>query len=182
MTGAPAGVSVVVARTVKPGREADYEAWLVRAIAAAREYPGHLGADVLRPAAGGRLYLLTFRFDSQAHLDAWESSSIRASLVSSVAALCEADVDIRHHTGLETWFTLPGAQPAAPPPRWKMALVTWAVAFPLVQGLTTLLGPVLRELPALLRGALVAALMVTSMTWVLMPRVTKALARWLYPR
>ena len=182
MTGRPEAVSVVVARTVKAGREADYEAWLVRAIAAARAFDGHLGADVLRPAAGGRHYVLVFRFDSPAHLEAWESSATRAALVAEVAPLSESDAQVHRHTGLETWFTLPGAAPMPPPPRWKMALVTWAVAFPLVQGLTLVLGPLLAPLPPVARGAIVAALMVASMTWLVMPQVTRALAFWLYPR
>jgi antibiotic biosynthesis monooxygenase (ABM) superfamily enzyme len=180
VTGLPAATSVVVARTVKPGRELDYERWLARAIGGAREFPGHLGADVLRPAAGGRLYVLIFRFDSRTHLDAWESSPVRAALVAEAALLSEPDVQVHQHSGLETWFTLPGTPPAAPPPRWKMALVTWSVAFPLVQGLTLLLGPWLQPLPPVARGALVAALMVASLTWVIMPRVTRALSRWLY--
>jgi len=171
---------VVVARTVKPDREAQYEDWLVRAIGAARTFQGQLGADVLRPAEGGRLYVLVFRFDSRAHLDAWESSPSRAALVAEAAPLSEPDVQVHHHSGLETWFTLPGAPPAAPPPRWKMALVTRAVAFPLVQGMTAVLGPWLQPLPPLARGAVVAALMVASLTWEVMPRVTRLLARWLY--
>jgi heme-degrading monooxygenase HmoA len=112
---AAAGVSVVVSRTIKPGHEADYEAWLVRAIGAARTFPGHLGADVVRPAAGGRLYVLIFRFDSEAHLDAWETSPARAALVAEVAPLSEPDLQVRRQPGLETWFNPPDAGTPAPP-------------------------------------------------------------------
>jgi antibiotic biosynthesis monooxygenase (ABM) superfamily enzyme len=35
-------------------------------------------------------------------------------------------------TGLETWFTLPGAPGAVPPPPYKMALLTWITIFPLM--------------------------------------------------
>ena len=45
------GVSVLVQRTIKPGCEADYEAWLSKIIGAARRFPGHLGANVVRPPA-----------------------------------------------------------------------------------------------------------------------------------
>ena len=181
MTEGPEAVSVVVARTVKAGHESDYEEWLVRAIGAARGFPGHLGADVLRPPSGGRLYVLVFRYDSQAHLDSWESSQIRSELVVEAASFSESDAQVEHLSGLETWFTLPGSQPLAPPPRWKMALVTWCVAFLLVQLLTLVLGPILGPVHPLARGAIVAGLMVASMTWVVMPRITRLLARWLYP-
>jgi len=32
-------------------------------------------------------------------------------------------------SGLETWFSLPGPRVMAPPPKWKMTLVTWAVVW-----------------------------------------------------
>ena len=182
MTHLPEAVSVVVARTVRPGHEADYESWLVRAIGAARQFPGHLGADVLRPPVGGRLYVLIFRFDSRSHLEDWGSSPARAELVAEAESFSESDPQIHRLSGLETWFTLPGDPPISPPPRWKMALVTWVVAFLLVTILTRLLGPLLEPLHPLLRGAVVAGLMVASMTWLVMPRVTRMLASWLYPR
>jgi hypothetical protein len=35
-------------------------------------------------------------------------------------------------TGLESWFTLPTQPGLPPPPRYKMALVTWVTIFPLI--------------------------------------------------
>ena len=171
-------VTVVVSRTVKPGLEARYEAWLERAIAAARGFEGHLGADVLR--AGGRRYVLLFRFANVEQLAAWETSSVRSELVAEAAPLTD-ETSIARATGLETWFTLPGERTITPPPRWKMAFVSWLVAFPLIQLLQATLGQWLAPLPALLRGALVGAAMIVAMTYVAMPLVTRALARFLRP-
>jgi antibiotic biosynthesis monooxygenase (ABM) superfamily enzyme len=175
-------VSVAVVRTVRAGREADYEAWLRRAIAAAQTFPGHLGADVLRPPPGGRQYLLLFRYGAMEQLLAWEQSDVRRALIAEVDALTEGPAQLTRASGMETWFTLPGGHALVPPPRWKMALVTWIVAFPLIQALTLTLGKVLAPLPALARGALVGAAMVLTMTYLLMPLVTRALAKWLYPK
>jgi antibiotic biosynthesis monooxygenase (ABM) superfamily enzyme len=168
-------VTVVVARTVKKGHEASYEAWLQRTIAAARRFEGHQGADVVR--TGGR-FILLFRFDDLAHLLAWESSLERAALVREVAPITE-DVSVARSTGLETWFTVDGTHAFIPPPRWKMALVSWLVAFPLIQILNATLGPLLGAVPTLLRGAIVGAAMILTMTYVAMPLVTRALARFL---
>ena len=55
-------------------------------------------------------------------------------------------------TGLETWFTLPDRPGAPPPPPYKMALLTW---------MTT-------------------AVTVPLMTWLVTPRVTRALRGWLF--
>lgn len=174
-------VSIAVVRTVRPGREADYEEWLRRAISAARQFPGHLGADVLRPAPGERQYLLLFRFATVEQLLAWEQSEARRALIEEVAPLTEGPTQLTRATGMETWFTLPGGRTLVPPPRWKMALVTWIVAFPLIQALNLTLGRWLAPLPPLARGALTGLAMVVTMTYALMPLVTRTLARWLYP-
>lgn len=34
--------------------------------------------------------------------------------------------------GLETWFTLSPGEAIVPPPRYKMAIVTWIAMFPLI--------------------------------------------------
>jgi uncharacterized protein len=83
-------------------------------------------------------------------------------------------------TGLESWFTLP-AQPGAPPPPYKMALVTWATIFPLITVIVVVSAPLLGPLPLLARLAVTTGVTVPLMTWVVMPRVTRLLHRWLYP-
>jgi uncharacterized protein len=40
-------VTVLYSRRVKPGREADFEAWAHGIVAASRRFPGHLSASVL---------------------------------------------------------------------------------------------------------------------------------------
>jgi antibiotic biosynthesis monooxygenase (ABM) superfamily enzyme len=171
-------VSVVVARVVCRGREEAYEQWLREAIAAARRFPGHLGAEVLRPEGQGRRYVLVFRYETLEQLLAWDSSPERDRLVAAAEALCEGPASVQRRTGLEGWFTLPGE--AAPPPRWKMALVTWLVAFPLIQALSALLGPLLAGAPPLVRSAAIGGAMVLTMTYAAMPLATRALRRFLF--
>jgi antibiotic biosynthesis monooxygenase (ABM) superfamily enzyme len=179
--GAPAAVAVTVQRTVRPGREGDYEQWLHGVIAAAGRFPGHLGAEVVRPPRGGRAYILLFRFDTLDHLLAWEASDERRRWVAEADTLTEGPAATTRVTGLETWFALPGEGPLTPPPRWKMALVSWAAAFPLIQALNAAATPTLSFLPPLVRGAAVGLMMVLLMTYAAMPLLTRALAGWLYP-
>jgi antibiotic biosynthesis monooxygenase (ABM) superfamily enzyme len=54
-------VTVLYSRRVKPGREADFETWARGIVAAARRFPGHLGASVL-DAPGSREYHILFTF------------------------------------------------------------------------------------------------------------------------
>jgi uncharacterized protein len=83
-------------------------------------------------------------------------------------------------TGLESWFTLP-AQPGAPPPPYKMAVLTWATIFPLITLVVLASAPLIGSWPLVPRLAMTTLVTVSAMTWVVMPRVTRLLRRWLYP-
>jgi antibiotic biosynthesis monooxygenase (ABM) superfamily enzyme len=172
-------VTVLVTRTVREGREADYEAWAEGVAAVARRFPGHRGLNLVRPRDASRTYTLVFRFDSAAQLDAWESSPERHVWVARAKELCE-DARVQHLTGMEGWFATPAAG-LAPPPRWKMVAVSFGVAFPTMQALQAVLGPRLTALPGPVRGAVLGLAMVLFMTYVAMPAVTRHLAGWLYP-
>ena len=56
-------VTVVVSRTVFPGRERDYDEWVRRLVAAAAQAHGNIGVTMLIPAPGKPgLYHVVFRF------------------------------------------------------------------------------------------------------------------------
>jgi uncharacterized protein len=177
---ADSSVTVVVTRTVRAGQERAYERWIHGVGAAAHAFPGHLGLTVIPPHAPGRDYSFIFRFDGVEHLRAWQNSPVCRDWVARAEGLCER-TDVRELSGMEAWFALPGGGALVPPPRWKMAVVSWLVAFPLIQGLNVTLAAWLKPLPALLRGAAVGLAMILLMTYVAMPAVTGTLARWLYP-
>jgi antibiotic biosynthesis monooxygenase (ABM) superfamily enzyme len=47
------GVTSVIRHTIKPGAEGEYEAWLNDLAAFGHSFPGHQGANIIRPADGG---------------------------------------------------------------------------------------------------------------------------------
>ena len=65
------------------------------------------------------------------------------------------------------------------PPRWKLAVLAWAAAFPTVDVLGHLLSPGLDWLPPILRTAVIVAIMIGMMTFVWMPLLTRMFSRWL---
>ena len=65
------------------------------------------------------------------------------------------------------------------PPRYKMALLTWAGAFPLLTAVNVLLSPVLVALPLPGRTLLITGLLIGLLTYVIMPRLTRLCATWL---
>ena len=175
-------VTVCVSVKVKRGREQDFASWLEGVGHAASQFEGHQGLTILRPAGPTSPdYVYIFRFDTYAHLKLWEDSDARRTWVEHLRDLTEGEAKKQVWTGLEYWFTLPDHPAAAPPPRYKMVIVTLIVIYPLSSLLPPLLAPLLGFLPFLVRGLMISALLVLLMTYAVMPLMTRLFARWLYP-
>jgi antibiotic biosynthesis monooxygenase (ABM) superfamily enzyme len=175
-------VTVVATRRVKPGREAEYERWLERLIHDAGQLPGYMGTNIHRPGPGGtREYTSVFRFDSVNSLRAFEQSELRARYLKEVADYVEADAVWKKLTGLEFWFAPPPGTLVPQPSRWRMALVMIAVVYGLVLSIGQLVALVAGSLPMQLRLLVTIVIEVFLMTYVIMPRLTRWLARWIYP-
>jgi len=174
-------VTVIVNRRVKPGTEAWFEEWLHGIIAEVMRFPGHLGVNVIRPpsAATGD-YVLIFRFDTYEHLQAWEESPVRAEWLKRAEEFTIGAPHIRRVTGLEYWFNAPGQ--AGPPPRHKMALVTVLGIYPLLILVVPTLRSLLHGLPELIAALLSALILVSLMTYAVMPLLTRLMSPWLFPK
>ena len=122
---------VVIERRVRPGADAAFTDWVERLTGSASRASGHEGTSVLSAANGVRFILL--RFASHADLDAWQATFEYAFLMREANATSQAGDVAQVRSGFETWFTLPDLPvPAAPPPKWKMALLTWLCLLPMV--------------------------------------------------
>lgn len=151
-------------------------------IQTAMSFEGHLGANVLRPSdPDDPQYRLIFKFNRMSNLRRWEESQELQAWLFRLAKLTQDSSPLQILTGLETWFTLPRSRAMVPPPRYKMALITVLAIFPLVNGLNALLAPVLNQLPPLLGSLISTTILVLLMTYLVMPRITRVFARWLYP-
>jgi uncharacterized protein len=69
--------------------------------------------------------------------------------------------------------------PSAVPPRYKLALVTWAGAYAVITLILDLLGPTMAGWPLVLRTLLISVLMVTTLTWMVLPALTRLFSPWL---
>jgi antibiotic biosynthesis monooxygenase (ABM) superfamily enzyme len=172
----------VISRRLKHGREQEFEGWVSGILAAKKEFPGYLGSEVVRPndPDDNEYYIIT-RFDHASNLHAWLTSEERQRWLRRSRPLLQEKEKFQFLTGLETWFTLPSKPGEPPPPRYKMALATWLGIFPVVTVIFILLGPWLDLLPLVLHTLVLTAIVATLMTYVIMPRMTRLLAFWLYP-
>jgi len=66
-------------------------------------------------------------------------------------------------------------------PRYKLAVLTWVAAYPVITVILGLLGPELADWPLGLRTLVVSVLMVATLTWLVMPALTRLLRPWLRP-
>jgi hypothetical protein len=62
-----------------------------------------------------------------------------------------------------------------------MLLVTWLAIYVLINIITFVLGPVVRVLPPLISSLILSLLMVSLMTYFVMPFMTRLFYKWLYP-
>ena len=175
-------VTVLVTRRIKPGMEATFEKLMGDMIAAAATYPGHLGAQLVRPGeqddSEPGLYQVVFAFDSDAHLQAWKDSPARSLGVAAIEPLAEGPARMQQVIGMAHWF-MTGTQ-QTPPPRWKVAIVSWIGIFPTVTLLFILLGDLLARWPLVPRVMCLTGLVVLIMTWVVAPQLTRWLRPWLH--
>lgn len=174
-------VTAVIRRTVKPGKEAEFELWLKGIGGDALQFPGHMGTNIIRPTSASRPeYVIIFRFDSYQHLEDWETSEIRHRWVQRVQDLIIGETHIHRLSGLEYWFTVQDLPEYDAPPRIKMAVVTWLALFPVVLVVQPLMLWLLDFLPSWTQVMIIAAVMVGLMTYAVMPVMTKIFKPWLF--
>ena len=86
-------------------------------------------------------------------------------------------------SGLDFWFTPAGAK-AKIPVRWKQYLITWSAIYPLALGVPLVVVPTLQAMGAPVSQPLatlaVTAVVVFLMVYVVMPRYTRLVQRWLF--
>jgi antibiotic biosynthesis monooxygenase (ABM) superfamily enzyme len=173
-------LTAVVSRRIRAGREDEYERVMREFLAWCLSQPGHEGLHVLRPARGERDYTVVSRFRDAESRRSFTGSPEYARWMERLAPLTDGDPRIQELTGLEGFVSLP-ERALRRPPAWKQAAVTFLGVLPTALVLGEVLAPRLASLPLLARAAVFNAAVVAALTWIVMPLVTRALHRWLFP-
>lgn len=174
-------VTTIVTRRVPVDKREQYETWLHHLLADVEGLDGYLGTDVHPPAGDDDRYTSVFRFGTLEHLEAFQRSKLFQRSQAEAAAFVDADPVWNNHTGLEFWFNPPPGAVVAQPVRWRMAVFIGTVVYVLVLVFGALASRLIGDWPGPLRLALVIAVEITVMTYVLLPWLTKRLANWIYP-
>ncbi len=179
----PAAVTRIARRRALPGHERAYEDLVREMFAVMAQRPGFRGADLIPPERAGEDYQVVVNFATESDLAGWDESADRRAIFKRMREHAEGDPEHRRLTGLEAWFAGPVLPASGPPPRAKMAVITWLGIWPLASFFIYFLTPVLQRagLPFLLTTAINVALIVVVMTYVVAPRLTRLLRGWLTP-
>ncbi|WP_423464947.1 hypothetical protein ACO229_11155 [Promicromonospora sp. MS192] len=73
--------------------------------------------------------------------------------------------------------SLPGR--AAQPQRYKMAVINWLAAYPLITLLLSVGAPLIQRVPIFVTTLVLSVTLVCLMTFVVMPMMTRLFAGWL---
>ena len=175
-------VTVSITRIVKPGCEADFERALHDFVQRSLALPGQHGVHIMRPApgSGSREYGIVRKFASREELEEFRLSPEYLTWNHLAAELTEGQGRAEELTGLESWFTLPGAA-LRPLPQWKMAIATYLGVLPVVMVLSLTIGRLIGSWGFFLSNVVFNACVVACLTWLVMPLITRALHDWLQP-
>jgi antibiotic biosynthesis monooxygenase (ABM) superfamily enzyme len=172
-------IHIAITRRVRPGFEAEFQQALREFFQTSFAHGGVWGASMLTPPPGSntREYGILRTFANEKERDAFYESPMFKAWDDRARKLTEGEPVYRQLHGLEAWFR----SPHQPPPRWKMAVATFLGVFPVAMVLNLALGPVIRSWHFVLRNAVFNLCVVTLLTWVVMPVVTRWLDAWLHP-
>ena len=174
-------VHFAVTRQVRPGHEQAFEEVLREFARESLRVPGTMGVHLIAPVPGteGCEYGILRSFESEEASHNFYESDLFRNWQEQVAGMVVGEPVRRSLHGLEAFFR---DTQDAPPPRWKMAVVTWMGVFPSVLLWSSLLPKVLSGLPSLAIVAIVNVFVVVTLAWGVMPLLTRMFAGWLHNR
>lgn len=177
-------VTALIVRTVKPGCIDEFEEWVQGMNQVPKKFAGFLGVSVIRPRDPAHPeFVIVVRFDEYEHLKAFMRSEEREQYLKKSEPLTVGEMTVQEMHGFESFFSLPGqiSGNAAPPAKYKMAVLTILALYPPLLAISTLVAGIFRGLPRPLLILVTVVILVPLMTYFFMPWVTRLFRGWLYP-
>lgn len=168
-------VNILILRRVKPELVPAFENAVREWIPTAIKHDGYLGVFMLKPGEESDEYGAILRFQSMGDWERFQSWSLYQQFADSIRPMLIDEPRVEPLHGLEAFFR--GAR--RPPPRWKMALLTWLGVCGMVFVTSHGLGLVNSTWPWWTTFLLSNAIVVGGLTWIVMPLLTRVAAPWL---
>jgi antibiotic biosynthesis monooxygenase (ABM) superfamily enzyme len=174
-------IHVAITRKIKPGREAEFQAALQEFFQTSFAHIGVHGASMLVPPPGSPSpeFGILRTFANAQQRDDFYASPMFLAWEERIKPLTDGMPEYRELNGLEAWFR----NPHNPPPRWKMALLTWIAVWPVSMAVPATLKPLIGQTVSnVVFAGTVAAGIVVVLTWIAMPLLVKVMKPWLHSK
>ena len=173
-------VTVLVDRVISSDQEPAFRSTLEGLLEEFGRVPGASGSLVFRRESGVEVeFSILQRFATEKDHDAWVASAGFARWRAAMAPPTQTPGHVQRYSGMDAFFVDAKAPDA--PPRWKMAVVLLVAVYPMSLAVAHWLAPALARV-SLFTGALITSvIMVVSMTWLVVPLLTKLFEPWLQP-
>lgn len=169
-------VTAVASFRVRPGHDERFADDFEELTDSIATFDGFLRAELFPPVEGVQdETVIVFSFRSRRQLDVWLESEIREEVLGRLDHHIEGDRQVNVVGGFGGWFGLGQTNVKT----WKQASVVLLALYPTVLVLNELLGWLIADVPYLLTILIGNVLSVALLSWVLMPRLTAVLDRWL---
>ncbi len=177
-------VTTMFTDRIKPDKTDEYEAWSTGIHGDAKQFPGFLSVDVIRPKESSHPeYITLVKFNNCENLMKWKESSNLAKWLEKLPNLLIGDSHAQECVGLELWFDRPNIpKRLKEPPFWKRVVIGVICVYPLILLLSWALAPVTGGVPNRIALLLNVVILSALLTYPVMPWVTRLLRPWLYPR
>lgn len=180
-------IHCLITRQVKPGKEAEFQSALRGFVQRSMADDSTCGAVMIQPAEGDSAIssfgILRSFPDEEARTKFYRSDLFR-EWESEVEPLVIGRPVAKALHGLEAFFlddrsSAEASSRGETPPKWKMAVLTWLGVWPSVYLWSVLLLGWIENLPLWSRSGIVTALVVPTLAWGVMPRLSRWFKPWL---
>lgn len=164
-------MTLIDSRIVTARHSDAFRNWAERIGAAAEAQPGFVSG--LRIEQTGGVFHLVYRFDDADALAAWEASTECERLGQEAHDFSTPRREVVE--GDLPWVQLPSEADA---PKWKRFLMTWVAALPVAVAVSVVFVALGEPLPGVAQAAVASFILVASMTFVILPRLSGWLQPW----
>ncbi|MCL9806976.1 hypothetical protein NAT51_15675 [Flavobacterium amniphilum] len=174
-------ITTIVRHSIKLGAEKDFENWFDKIEKKINLFKGFKGVFIIPPKVNNlsNEYIIAFQFENMENLIEWIDSEERILELKKLNKISQKEMQLDFHNSIGFWFTGVKVEDKKPP-KWKMALLTWIAVFPMVIILLEIFSKLFPSFPLALKVFFVTITLVTLLTWVLMPNLTKLFKKWLF--
>jgi len=175
----PEPVTVVFSQRIAPEHRSEYATLHAEVVDLMSAFPGFLGAELLEPVDGVQdEHVVVASFTSRTDLDGWLESAERREWLVRAEALIEGDRTVNVVGGFAGWFPAQTAA-ATGPTRWKQAVTVFIALYPTSLAITLVRNEIDPAMNIALGVLIANVLGILVLAYLLMPPLTRALAKWL---